>query len=338
MINRLLVVFLFSLTMCHSQVDKISNEILLQGVTREIPDSTKLFITDVLTNQVIDSSMVISNKFTFNLAPNNPPSFFFLHTSSLSHTRLIWLEDKDVLFDASKAPFNQAEITGSESQKIADQIASVTDTIRNPFRKMEVELELIKQFPASIVSASLLSIYAMNTDKNKVEEIYENFTEENKRTVFGQRVARFIKLNGNPQIGDSYIDFNLSAPEGDILKLSDHLGKITLLEFWASWCGPCRKENPNLVRTFTKYNPKGFEIFAVSADTDQTKWIDAIDKDGLSWAHVSDLEGPYNKAGMIYGVGSIPQNFLIDSSGTIVSRNLRGEALDQKLSELLGGQ
>ncbi|MBO6201507.1 MAG: TlpA family protein disulfide reductase, partial [Chryseobacterium sp.] len=117
-------------------------------------------------------------------------------------------------------------------------------------------------------------------------------------------------------------------------KLSKLLGKVTLLEFWASWCAPCRKENPNLVKTYQKFKPKGFEIVSISLDNEKKKWSDAIKKDGLEWANFCDFEVWDNKASLIYGVYEIPDNFLIDQNGKVVARNIHGEELTKKLAEL----
>jgi peroxiredoxin len=122
---------------------------------------------------------------------------------------------------------------------------------------------------------------------------------------------------------------------GEVRKLSDFKDKLVLLEFWASNCLPCRQENPNLIKTYEKFKPKGFEIFAVSQDTKKESWLKAIEKDKLPWLQVSDLKGADNSASLIYGVHGIPDNFLIDQNGIIVGRNLRGKKLNEKLNELL---
>jgi thiol-disulfide isomerase/thioredoxin len=127
----------------------------------------------------------------------------------------------------------------------------------------------------------------------------------------------------------------MAAQNGDSLKLSEIKGKTILLEFWSSWCSPCRKENPNLVKTYKKFKPKGFEIFAVSLDEDKNSWLKAIEKDRLNWKHVSDLKGDGNEASLIYGINGIPDNFLIAENGEIIGRDLRGEELDKKLTEVL---
>lgn len=123
-------------------------------------------------------------------------------------------------------------------------------------------------------------------------------------------------------------------PDGKELKLSDYKGKIVLIDFWASWCGPCRRENPNVVRVYNKFKDKGFEIFGVSLDKSKDKWIKAIEKDKLTWPHVSDLKGWGSKHAKDYGVTGIPQTFLVDKEGKIIAKNLKGAQLDAQLTKL----
>lgn len=131
-------------------------------------------------------------------------------------------------------------------------------------------------------------------------------------------------------------DITQPTPQGSMLSLSSLRGQIVLIDFWASWCGPCRKENPNVVAAYNKYHKAGFEIFGVSLDKDKQKWIDAIAQDGLIWKHVSDL-GHWNSApAQAYGVNSIPATVLLDKEGKIIARNLRGPALEAKLAEIFG--
>lgn len=132
-------------------------------------------------------------------------------------------------------------------------------------------------------------------------------------------------------------DIALPNPEGDTLRLSDYKGKVVLLDFWASWCGPCRRENPNVVKLYEKYHKEGFEVFSVSLDKSKDKWIAAIEQDGLNWdAHVSDLAYWRSIAAKKYSVSSIPFTVLIDEDGKVIGTRLRGQGLEDKLHEIYG--
>ncbi|MBM72609.1 MAG: hypothetical protein CL847_07490 [Crocinitomicaceae bacterium] len=137
--------------------------------------------------------------------------------------------------------------------------------------------------------------------------------------------------------GDEAPDIVMNDPKGQVRKLSDLRGKVVLLDFWASWCGPCRRENPHVVHAYKKYYDQGFDVFSVSLDSDLGKWKRAIEQDGLIWDnHVSDLGGWRNSASQAYGISSIPHTMLLNRDGKIIRTHLRGPALDQELIKLFG--
>ncbi len=303
----------------------------LSGTTNGIENGTTIYLD--YNNQSIDSTKIEHNSFKFNSKLRKSPVQIVLRTKDFANYRFMWIENKPMTFDASNSDFKKAIVTGSETEKLSQTLYGKLDTIPRPWLKYE--LDFVRENPNSIISASLLSLYSTTIGKEKTVELFNGFSIQNKNSEFGKEIKKYIELNKEPKIGEQFVDFESENQNGELKKLSDHKGKVVLLEFWASWCGPCRKENPNLVKTYEEFNPKGFEIFAVSLDQEKESWLKAIKKDNLNWEHVSDLRGQKNEASLIYGVNGIPDNFLIAENGEIIGRNLRGEKLNKKLKEIL---
>lgn len=159
-------------------------------------------------------------------------------------------------------------------------------------------------------------------------------TKANPNSKYTEAIIQRFNEEARLMIGGMAPEINLAQPEGGNLALSSLRGKYVLIDFWASWCGPCRKENPNNVIMYNKYKDKGFEIYAVSLDQDPLRWKKAIETDGLTWKHVSDLRGWSSSAGQTYNIKSIPATVLLDPAGKIIAKGLRGEELDAKLAEI----
>ena len=206
----------------------------------------------------------------------------------------------------------------------------------------KVQVESLKQFikanPGVFTSVFVLNNYATTMDLNELENLYASLSPKYKETKSGRSIASVIEARKITAIGKIAPDFTQPDTIGNAVKLSDFRGKYVLVDFWASWCGPCRAENPNLVKTFNQYKDKGFTVLGVSLDQPGKKeaWLAAIHKDELTWTQVSDLKFWDNEVAVLYGVKAIPANLLLDKEGKIIAKDLRGADLEKKLAEVIG--
>ncbi|MBL4594458.1 MAG: AhpC/TSA family protein [Flavobacteriales bacterium] len=196
-------------------------------------------------------------------------------------------------------------------------------------------MNLINDNPSSLVSLAAVQ----QLDPKVSADLYKKVDEALSKTMasnpwftdFHKKVESMVNLF----IGDPAPDFTLNDTKGNPLSLSSLKGKVILIDFWASWCRPCRAENPNVVKAYDKYHSKGFDILSVSLDKDKNKWVAAIKQDNLKWPnHVSDLQAWGSSVVPLYGIGGIPFTLLIDKDGIILGKNLRGEELEKKLAEV----
>ena len=205
--------------------------------------------------------------------------------------------------------------------------------------RSQKQQQYVREHPDSYFSIEALSeSVSSDFDVEVIEPLFLSINEKYRESFTGKAFAQRIEAAKTIGIGKKAPDFTQNDPEGNPVSLSDFQGKYVLLDFWASWCGPCRQENPNLVKAYAAYNDKGFEILGVSLDNKDGKeaWVNAIEKDGLTWTQVSDLNSWNNEVARMYGVRAVPQSYLIDPEGVIVAQNLRGEALEEKLAEIFG--
>jgi peroxiredoxin len=201
--------------------------------------------------------------------------------------------------------------------------------------KKQYLVNYIMQNNSDVVSQYILFRNSYQFELDELESMVINFDVEKKSTYLDALMDRVLVLK-SVAVGMPFKDFEQGNQNDEPIKLSSKVGtKLLLVDFWASWCAPCRVENPNIVAVYNDYKDKGFDVYGVSFDTNKDKWLEAIEADKLTWTHVSDLKGWGNEAGKLYGVQSIPHSILLDENGIIVAKNLREEALREKVAELL---
>ncbi|PUZ30614.1 TlpA family protein disulfide reductase [Chitinophaga costaii] len=235
----------------------------------------------------------------------------------------------------------QAQALNAEAHTINGE----DEAAKNAFRKKAVSfgnqvtktgVAFVQQHPHNIASIWLMLNELRNrVDPQQMEQLFTSLDKPIQSSKYGEAISQYLqaaRLNG---INVEAEDFTQNDVNGKPVSLKSFRGKYVLVDFWASWCGPCRQENPNVVAAYQKYKDKNFTVLGISLDKDKTPWTKAIAHDGLTWTQVSDLKGWSNAVAVQYGIQSIPANMLIGPDGKIVARNLRGEALNAKLEELL---
>jgi thiol-disulfide isomerase/thioredoxin len=221
------------------------------------------------------------------------------------------------------------------SKEFIDEMEARAAAITNDIRK--IQLGYAETHPDSYLSIMLLSATLKpGFDAVRAESIFNKLSPSIKDTKLGKESIKLILDTKRTQVGVLATDFTQNDINGKPVKLSDYRGKYVLIDFWASWCAPCRRENPNLKAMYEKYKANGFDILGVSLDKENAKdaWMKAIADDKLTWKHVSDLKGWSNEVAVLYFVNAIPTNFLIDPQGKILAKDLRGEDLQKKLAEI----
>lgn len=323
--------------------------------------------------QKVDSSNIEAGQFSFEHAPNTT-GFYRISQGKDNFCMLVLGPENQIRLQADANNLNHSfEANGSpeveantELVQIISQVQGKTDSLSQLYQQSlgtaeaerilveirsyydQMMLEQQKRIEAFIDShpgnfVNLIAVQQLGSASDNIQYFKKVSEELSSKYPDNQWVIDFKKsvdAATNTAIGALAPDFTLNNTTGEAVSLSDYRGKIVLLDFWASWCGPCRRENPNVVSLYQQYNHKGFEVLGVSLDGKRSgadpkaAWLKAIEQDQLSWANLSDLQGFESPIAKLYGIQSIPSTFLIDAEGIIIARNLRGTELDHKLAAL----
>lgn len=260
----------------------------------------------------------------------SPETTIFIEYNNLSKSR-------DIKLDSLNKAFQLLMETNKMDSKRMDSLSAIFETPYNSIINQSNILMVDKISKNTNMYSSIMAIQALDPDK--YSDLYKSldaglskkFPNDKNVIMFHEVVERMLSTN----VGQFAPEISLPTPNGKEIALSSLKGKLVLIDFWASWCGPCRKEMPNVVKIYSKFKNKGFEIYGVSLDQDKEKWMEAITKDGINWPQVSDLKYWDNVAARIYNVQGIPYTVLIDKDGKIIAKNLRGQELEKKIAEVL---
>lgn len=274
-------------------------------------------------NVILTSESSLKNAIIKGTATNDE-LLSLLNAEKPVRDKLLEQSKKRALLDAEK----DIDLISQSKKEIA-QLLAAYDPIR---------YEFIRKHSASLVSLNLLEGLSKDQKRIKqVELLFNALDEKLKKDERAIPIIEAIDAYTNTMIGSIAPNFVQPDAQGKLIKLTDFRGKFVLIDFWASWCNPCRQENPNIVALYQKYKDKGLAIIGISLDdlTYKEAWLKAIKDDGLIWTQVCDFKEMDNDAVKRYGINAIPSTFLIDPDGRIVAKNLRGEALHEKLAQLL---
>ena len=255
-----------------------------------------------------------------------------IHEDFVSYLNFIGGDFMNII-DQANATFNAVPKDAADKDK---QYIAIREKFDKKFNdRNDKQLEFARLNPNSIFAVEALTEVANKRGTKVVEPLFNDLDNALKNSSKGKELQSRIFANNNIVVGSIAPNFSQPDQNGKMIQLSDFRGKYVLLDFWASWCAPCRAENPNLKNAYVKYHPKGLEVFAISLDdkNGRNAWLKAIKDDDLPWIHAADLKGWRNDAAMLYGIKAVPQNYLIDPTGKIVAINLREERLHEVLAK-----
>ena len=326
---------------------RAENSFVISGNVTGFADGTSVSFLNEQTNLPEKQTSIEKGKFVIK-GKMNEPGFKGLIFGDQPPVVPLFLDNSSIKISGDKNAIDKLLITGSPTHTLFTQYTGALkpyekiflpdagfdpDAVKNVEKISE---EFVKKHPTSYVAPlAIIRMFQVNGDGAKAEELYKLLPVPVQSSGLGQYVNQQIQESKINPIGSVIKDFSQKDTSGNLVNVSSFRGKYVLLDFWASWCKPCRMENPNVVAAYNKFHDKNFTILSVSLDQAKPAWLDAIKMDGLIWSHVSDLKGWNNEVAGLFQIRSIPQNLLIDPNGKIIAKNLRGPVLESKLTALL---
>lgn len=346
----------------------------IKGTVEGIEDGKMVYVSEIQNPnsrpERIDSTQIKDEKFNLDLTEIENSNLSFLEIEGLDGNVIFISENQPISFEIYKDSLRSSEVMGGkENQTLASYLEHLKETnkkvgegrqqMQQAFQQrdstqlrvlQETEAELmdndkvfkkkmVKENPDSFVSVMILldMVNMKSFPVNEIKELYEGLEDGVKQSAIAKSLEQKLESESAVAIGSKAPNFTAPTPDGEDLSLEDIRGEVTLIDFWAAWCKPCRVENPNIVKIYEKYHDKGLEIIGVSLDrpNQRDKWLQAIEDDKLPWHQVSNLEFWNEPVARQYGIRSIPAAFILDKDGIIVARDLRGQDLENKIAELL---
>lgn len=334
-------------------------------------DSITFLLQKRVSDKIVTIDSAYSKKGTFKMKGRiEYPDMVQLIAKNTSYGTSFFIENSEMTITGKLDSLFDAKVTGSKTQDeyrslidgikpLSDQYSKLysdyqearrsNDTAKiSQIRKgasaiskqmLTLQKDFIKNNPSSYVTPLLLRDLSLEMETGELETAVNALDTNIAKLPDMQDIMVRVKAMKAVDIGQKAPDFTLNDVNGKPVSLYSKVGsRLLLIDFWAAWCNPCRLENPNVVKIYNEYHKKGFDIFGVSLDQSKEDWVKAIEADKLTWTEVSDLQYWNSAAAKIYAVNAIPANFLLDDKGTIIARNLRGEALRNKVSEILGSK